>query len=381
VRIIHVTEKINEASGGPARHICQLAMATAATGEATCEILGFDLKHLGKPLPTSPQVPVRLLETPRPYLWGLSWTFTKVLHELARDPEVIFHVHNLWRFPLSAANWIAAHHRRPTMVSTHGALNPYSFSLKGWRKRLPWELMEKPRIHKATVIRATSVSEAQNLAQLFPASPIAIIPVGVDLATFQPPQPRAGPKTALFLSRIVHYKGLMNLIEAWEIVRPRDWSLLIAGPDLEGYRDQCEQAVRERKLQDAIKFTGPLYHELKWRAYSQADLFILPTFTENFGIVVAEALAAGVPVITTTGAPWRDLVEYRCGWWIDIGVEPLVQALREATSLGEGLKEMGERGRKLVLEKYTWPKIAKDIISVYKWMSGKGPWPECMYEP
>jgi glycosyltransferase involved in cell wall biosynthesis len=203
----------------------------------------------------------------------------------------------------------------------------------------------------------------------------------VDLPTL-PMKSSSGPRTALFLSRIVHYKGLMNLIQAWAVIRPAEWTLKIAGPDQEGYQSECEAVVRDLKLQDTVKFVGPLYHEQKWQAYADADLFILPTFTENFGIVVAEALSSAVPVITTRGAPWRDLSDHQCGWWIDIGVTPLIHALREAFGMSEqDLKEMGARGRRLVMEKYAWPQIAKDIISVYKWMRKEGPRPHCMYEP
>lgn len=113
--------------------------------------------------------------------------------------------------------------------------------------------------------------------------------------------------------------------------------------------------------------TGPLDDEKKWEAYARADLFVLPTYSENFGIVVAEALWAGVPVITTKGTPWKELEERKCGWWIDIGVEPLVVALKEAMSHSdEERAAMGARGRKLVEEKYTWDAVCKAMVDGYK---------------
>jgi glycosyltransferase involved in cell wall biosynthesis len=119
--------------------------------------------------------------------------------------------------------------------------------------------------------------------------------------------------------------------------------------------------------------------EAKTKLYRQADLFILPTFSESFGVVVAEALACGVPVITTKGAPWEGLLTHRCGWWIDIGVEPLATALRAATALSdEERREMGERGRRYVEREFSWPSIAEQMLAVYRWVLEQGDKPDCV---
>ena len=123
--------------------------------------------------------------------------------------------------------------------------------------------------------------------------------------------------------------------------------------------------------------TGPLDDEKKWEAYARADLFVLPTYSENFGIVVAEALWAGVPVITTKGTPWDELESEKCGWWIDLpksksGVEveqwnALDSALREARS-ADDLRGMGARGRKLVEDRYTWSAVVGAMKRGYEQM-------------
>jgi glycosyltransferase involved in cell wall biosynthesis len=140
-----------------------------------------------------------------------------------------------------------------------------------------------------------------------------------------------------------------------------------------------DQAISERRLEGHFEFLGPVGDERKWEVFGQADLFVLPTKSENFGIAIAEALAAGVPVITTKAAPWQELESHRCGWWVDVGVEPLAAALREATAASpDVLREMGLRGRELVRERYSWPKIAEDMKAVYEWVLGRGPRPGCV---
>jgi glycosyltransferase involved in cell wall biosynthesis len=111
----------------------------------------------------------------------------------------------------------------------------------------------------------------------------------------------------------------------------------------------------------------------------QASLFVLPTYSENFGVVVAESLMAGVPVITTHGAPWECLVENDCGWWIPTTIDSLRDTLLVAMSTPESVrKAMGQRGVSLMGERFAWPSIAKDMITVYDWILGGGTPPSCV---
>ena len=109
---------------------------------------------------------------------------------------------------------------------------------------------------------------------------------------------------------------------------------------------------------------------------ASADLFVLPSYSENFGLVVAEALAHGTPVVTTTATPWSELPEHRCGWYTDPGEEPLTRALREATALSsDALADMGENGRKLVTDRCSWPVVIDLHMSLYQWAVSGGPVP------
>lgn len=170
----------------------------------------------------------------------------------------------------------------------------------------------------------------------------------------------------------------MNLIQAWHQVSPPDWQLLIAGPNENNHRAEVQAQIKQHQLEQTIKILDSVEGEAKANLYRQADLFILPTFSENFGVVVAEALSYGIPVITTTGTPWQDLQTYRCGWWVEPTVATIADALQQATILHpQELRTMGERGRAYV-KCYDWNAIAQDTLAVYRWILNQGPKPDCV---
>jgi glycosyltransferase involved in cell wall biosynthesis len=185
-------------------------------------------------------------------------------------------------------------------------------------------------------------------------------------------------RVALLLSRVHPKKGLLELVRAWARVAPPGWRLWIAGPDEGGHWAEVAHVIAELGLDSSVHYLGPVEAGVTSALYQQADLFILPTFSENFGLVVAEALAHGVPVITTRGAPWADLETFGCGWWIDTGVEPLALALRAATSLSDAERAaMGERGR-IYVRRYDWDAIATEMVAVYRWVLGLDERPACV---
>jgi len=167
------------------------------------------------------------------------------------------------------------------------------------------------------------------------------------------------------------------LIEAWANVRPNDWKLILVGPSEGGHRSELEAQVQRQGGGDDIIFEGEVPDDEKWSYYRDADLFILPTYSENFGIVVAEALAAGVPVITTTGTPWKEVATHGCGWWVEPDVDALQGALNEAVQCSdEERAAMGARGRVLVKERYSWQRVGKQMKATYHWMLGNRDRPE-----
>jgi glycosyltransferase involved in cell wall biosynthesis len=175
------------------------------------------------------------------------------------------------------------------------------------------------------------------------------------------------PRTALFVGRIYPVKGLPMLVEAWAKVRPSGWKMQIVGPDEAGHLAEVEELVRKAGLEADFEFTGPLEGGSLHQAYADADIFILPSHTENFGMVVAEALAHGLPVIATQGSPWSGLLDNACGWWPEISSASIANALRAATSLDPSeLRLMGTRGLVWVQNDFSWDKCARLMADLYQ---------------
>jgi glycosyltransferase involved in cell wall biosynthesis len=250
-------------------------------------------------------------------------------------------------------------------------LEPWALRQKGWKKRVAWILYQRRILNSSALLHATSAEEGENLHALGLTPRIGVVPNGTDLPILSgspalvETEPRP-PRTLLFLSRIHPKKGLELLLEAWSSLRPQNWRIRIAGPGEESYIQGLKERCRILGVDREIEWIGPASDTRKDTLFRSSDLFILPSYSENFGLVVAEALSYGVPVITTTGCPWAELLAERAGWWVEPAVEPLQRALQEATDLPpETLRELGGRGRRLVEHSYGWDSVGARMNAAY----------------
>jgi glycosyltransferase involved in cell wall biosynthesis len=384
IKAIHVTSSVSRLAGGlfvSVRHLCQNINAQP---QVQNQVIGLsdertkDDLHVWEPL----QLHTHPIYGPKRF--GYAPAMMKDL--MASNADVV-HLHGLWQFTsLAVLRW-ARKTGRPYSVSPHGMLEPWSLTQSRLLKRLATLLYQGPCLRGAACIRATSQLEAESIRLAgYTRNPIAVIPNGVELPRLPLPRsPRTlgQPRRALFLSRIHPKKGLLNLVKAWSTLSAQrttgDWTLAIVGPDEGGHLAEVQAAVRAEGLQDTITFPGEVWGEEKTGLYADSDLFILPSYSENFGLVIAEALACEVPVITTRATPWQELEQHRCGWWIEVGLNPLIPVLREALSLPSSqLREMGTRGRKLIEDRYGWEPIGCQMVETYEWMLGFGPKPDCV---
>lgn len=256
------------------------------------------------------------------------------------------------------------------VLTPHGMLEPWILKRHYWTKKAPalW-LYQKDAVVKADYLHATAEDEKKNLLRLGYNRKIEVIANGIDVDTIRMKTSWKRKKQILFLSRIHVKKGINYLIEAVAVLKEelKDYKINIAGEGEESYINELKQMTSQSGVTDSICFVGGVYGDEKWELFRNTDVFVLPTHSENFGIVVAEALACGTPVITTKGTPWHELRTENCGWWTEVGTEPTVNALRAFLQLAvEELEKMGHNGRRLVEREYSSKKVAEDMVALYK---------------
>ena len=379
VAVSHVVGSMDVRVGGVARFISDLIPCLADQNTTS------DLYTFGYPVKdhwsgASVLDHVRYYETFSGAL-GISFNAISSLRENFKKCHVV-HNHGLWIWANYCAVACSNLVSQKIIFSTHGLLEPWALRHHLFRKKIFWNLWQRRHLSLAAAIHATSLQEHESLRSLGVKNPIAVIPIGITAgARSLEAQSTAGRKTLLFLSRIDSKKGLERLFLIWKkhIQRFLGWELIIAGDGARSYVDGLKRKAAELGIQDRIHWVGFVQGEEKTKLFKQASIYILPTFSENFGIAIGEALAQGVPVITTNGTPWSDLASERCGWYAENNELAIEQAMLSAMATPPTiLKEMGERGRALIERKYAWPEIAKKMADTYRWMLKMGDRPDCV---
>lgn len=256
-----------------------------------------------------------------------------------------------------------------TVLSPHGMLEPWIIRRHYFTKKLPALLLYQRRaIKSVNLVEVTADSERDNFVKLGLNENVSIVPLGLSTSSIAIKNSWEAKRKILFLSRIHIKKGLEFLIEAISIIKDlvRGYEVLIVGDGDADYIASLRQKIEDVGVADIVKLPGSAYGEKKWQYFREADFFVLPSHTENFGFVVPEALATGTPVITTQGTPWCELESNHCGAWIEIGAKPLAETIARFVKLDAGeLEEMGRNGRALVEAKYSASAMAKAQRDVY----------------
>jgi glycosyltransferase involved in cell wall biosynthesis len=278
-------------------------------------------------------------------------------------------VYNFTTLPALAAARAAG---RPVVWSARGALSRWERGRRAGPKAA-WEIACRALAPRRTVIHVTSESEEQQAAARMRPMRTALIPNGVAVPPDAPRPPPSPTLRMLYLGRIHPIKGIENLLEACALLARRgggDLTLTLAGGGEPAYVESIRRLVSERGIGARVTLLGEVPPDQKGALFAAADLLVAPSFTENFGLAIAEALAHGVPVVAGRGTPWAGLEEHDAGRWVPNDAASLADAI--VGLRGRPLAEMGARGRAWVEREFAWGRVARDIIELYGRLLAEG---------
>ena len=386
LRPVHVIAGLDPAHGGPSYSVPRLCEALAAAGAEPVLLSVASARHItGRDMSLGDTAARTYADrrfaqdlTRVPGLRALrcSAAFAAALKEAAATADIV-HDHGLWLLPNLQAGWAAAASGKAFVVSPRGMLSPAALTFSAAKKRVFWKLLQGPVIRRAVCLHATSGQEYAELRAFGLCHPIAVIPNGIELPRERPapgcPECAGGEREVLSLGRMHPKKGLETLLRAWAAIEQAHpgWRLSLIGPGEDRYIGTLRVMARGLGLRH-VSFGPAVYGAAKWDAYRAADLFVLSSLNENFGLTAAEALAAGIPVIATTGTPWSRLPAEGCGWWVEPAPEALAAALAAAMALTRpALREMGMNGRAWMAREFSWHRAACEMAAVYAWLIGR----------
>jgi glycosyltransferase involved in cell wall biosynthesis len=388
MKILHVIAGLAPRYGGPSKACLELCHELAQHGEQvaiyTTNIDGdgaLDVP-LGTPL-CRDGLEIRYFPVQVPRYYRFSLPLSRALKRAIPEYNLV-HIHSLYLFPSTIAAYYSRHYGVPYLIRPHGTLDPYLFRRHRGRKWIYERLVEWGNLNNAAAIHFTTAEEQELTRSLGIKAPGVVVPIGVKLGeyddappggTFRAAHPEIdGKRIILFLGRLNFKKGLDLLAKAFgEVGRKRDdVHLVMAGPDDDGYGAQVRRWLEVEGVLRKCTFTGMLLGTDKVSAFRDADLFVLASYTENFGIAVVEAMVMGLPVVISNKVNiWREVAEARVGLVVNCDSQEVGTALLtllDHPSLG---KEMGQRGRKLVEERFTWDVVGGQMIRAYQQILSK----------
>jgi glycosyltransferase involved in cell wall biosynthesis len=373
MKILHVVPGIEQISGGPSQAavaICHAINQTGLTSHIATTIDSLDRYQL---------VNHEFIKNNIFYFnrWKLEYfAFSNELKKwlnLNITNYSIVHIHSFFNYPSHVAATCARTARIPYIIRPAGSLNTWSIQQKYWKKQLWIKLFSKPNLKEVSSFHATSKQEAEHLLKLYPNKQIKIIPLGVDFPDCESLSPRLSeqPLQLLFLSRLNQKKNIPLLLSALKKVVERHipLTLRIAGkpdPGMENYERELRELVKQMELDNFVNFIGFVEGEQKINELRKSHVFVLPSYDENFGIAVAEAMAYGLPVIISNRvALAEDVITNNAGVVIDCeDVDGLAEAI-ETFYKDENLRLKMSQQSRCLASRFSWSSTADALIHLY----------------
>ncbi len=376
MKVLHVTSLLDPVAGGSVVAVTGLAAAQHAAG---LDVTIVSTQHRGADTQLVDQMralrmDVRTIAPARGPLWTHP-DIDPVLETLIGGTDVV-HMHRVWEQIQHRAARIAHNRGVPYLMSPHGMLDPWCLAQKRIKKRLylAWRLQRN--IDRATAVHCTTTVEQQLIRPLTRRTESFVETLGVDLDEFEqlPPagsfrktQPAIGDRPiVLFLSRVDPKKGLDLLVPAFAQSNLGRAVLVIAGPDDGGYKKTVQDLIAHHRVQDRVFFTGMLHGAERISALAEAELMVLPSYQENFGIVVIESLAAGTPVIISDQVNLHgDIAPARVGAVVPTRVDAVAETMQRWMNDHAARGAAAQRARPFAFEHYGWTTIGERWIDHY----------------
>lgn len=369
MHIFHVIGSLDPKTGGPPAVVMRLGSATAA--------LGHSVSILCRDTGPSRDLVVESLRQVRGHE-----AMDLVFGDTSGEPDAtlaradFLHLHGVWEPILLRCAKTARRLGVPYTVTPHGMLDPWALSQKRLKKRIALALAFRGMLNRASFLHMLNADERRLAEPVGIRAPMRVIPNGIFLeeleplpspGTFRTAHPELGDRPfVLFLSRLHHKKGPDVLAAAFsDLARRRDdVTLVVIGPD-EGSRPMLEAAIRKQGVADRVFLLGPVYGPDKYAAVVDAAVFCLPSRQEGFSIAITEALACRCPVVVTEACHFPEVAEVDAGRVVPLDAVKVADGLAEVLADPESAASMGRRGRAMVAERFTWPKVAEAMLEAY----------------
>lgn len=386
MKTAHFLPSIQDEASGPSYSVPRLCSSLLASGVSTELFVTLcDSKNHSFPVSVHSALPVIPAMCISPSL-------KKELSARKAEFDVV-HTHGLWNMASVYPHNLKKSGRRPMVVcAPRGQLSSWALGRSKWKKRLMWLAFQKNALAKVDCFHATGEKEVSEIRDMGYKCPVALVPNGIDIPekysdqelheTIAKMSVRVEKRLLLYFGRVHPVKGLDILLHSWSQLESKhtDWDLLICGPGELDHVAEIKNLAKKLKLEN-VQFIDGAYGEEKKALYQFAELYVLPSHTENYGMTVAESLANGTPVISTTGTPWVRLADYKAGWTIELSQSELTGRLDHTLKFDkQALKEMGEYGRSWMENEFSWLSVSSDMIEVYAWLLERAEKPSCVYE-
>lgn len=317
-----------------------------------------------------------------------NFSFTIDLESKLRSlMPTIIHQQGIWTFTSLVNVIYRRHYKKKCVIAPRGMLDPWAVHNSGWKKKIVGYLFEYRNLRSADCIHALCQSEYESIRKFGLKNPVAIIPNGITMPQISRYEREHEKKILLFIGRIHPKKGIKELIMGLKMVKERNpalfnsWEIHIAGWDQNGHLNELKHLVEIYTLANEVKFVGSLYGEAKERALCQANAFILPSFSEGLPMSVLEAWAYELPVVMTDYCNIPEGFNYKCAVRVEPTPEDIYQKLILLFQLSDAeLRCMGQRGKELVSQSFTWDVVARQTLELYHYLLGVGSKPSFVYE-